>query len=254
MSQTLPRHRLASQHLPELQQEAGKEASRYIRHSGRSTPGAPPNPKDTAIHETIKDHYAQIEQLADEKLVLAQRVIDLIARARARLDHDLSRVLVQQGEDPNAAVVSAISSVSVPRRNVLEVKETVRTPREATPVPLVVSAPPQVAGNKSKVFPSKLLLCLYLPHAQGDELLEVPRPVRPVMAVPHLPQGTPELELSVLPASPLQSTTKALDNHLCLVDRRPRRKPMKMARVKKTTGTKKTRTCTVSVRSSRMER
>ena len=147
-------HQCFSYLLQDLQQEAAKETSRYIRHSGRSTPGAPPNPKDTAIHETVKEHYAQIEQLADEKLVLAQRVVDLISRARAKLDHDLSRVLVQQGEDPNVAATLIASSVSVPRRNALqEIKETLRTPRETTPVVSVVPTPTQVTGNKSEVLP-----------------------------------------------------------------------------------------------------
>ena len=150
---TLPRHGRVSRLTPELQQEVGKETSRYIRHSGRSTPGAPLNPKDTTLHEIIRDNYAQAEQLADEKLVLAQRVIDLISRTRARLDHELSRVLFQQGEDPNVAVISAASTVSVPRRNVVqEIKETLRTPREVTPVASVVATPPQVIGNKSEVF------------------------------------------------------------------------------------------------------
>ncbi|KAF9786294.1 hypothetical protein BJ322DRAFT_1058736 [Thelephora terrestris] len=135
----------------ELQQEVAKDASRYIRHSGRSTPSAPPNPKDMAIQETIKEHYAQIEQLADEKLVLAQRVIDLISRARAKLDHELSRVLVQQGEDPTAASISAPSSISVPRRGTFqEIKEALRTPRETTPVVTVVPTPSQVVGNKRR--------------------------------------------------------------------------------------------------------
>ena len=95
-----------------------------------------------------------MEQLADEKLVLAQRVVDLISRARAKLDHELSRVLIQQGEDPNSAPTLVASSVSAPRRNALqEVKETLRTPRETTPVVSVVPTPTQVAGNKSEVFP-----------------------------------------------------------------------------------------------------
>jgi len=139
--------------LTELQQEAAKEASRYIRHSGRSTPGAPPNPKDTAIHETVKEYYAQIEQLADEKLVLAQRVVDLISRARAKLDHELSRVLVQQGEDPTVVVTPAPPTISAPRRNALqEIKEALRTPRETTPVVSAIPAPTQLPVNKSEVF------------------------------------------------------------------------------------------------------
>ena len=151
-----PRHGPVLKVLSELQQEAGKDISRHIRHSGRSTPGAPPNPKETSVHETLKEHYSQIEQLADEKLVLAQRVIDLISRARARLDHDLSRVLLQQGEDPTVAATSAAPTVSVPRRHVIqEVKEALRTPRETTPVVSVIPAPAQIVGNKSKVFLEK---------------------------------------------------------------------------------------------------
>jgi hypothetical protein len=46
--------------------------------------------------------------LADEKLELSQRIVELITRARARLDHDLSKVLVLQGEAPE--VVSGLSS------------------------------------------------------------------------------------------------------------------------------------------------
>jgi len=135
----------------ELQQEAAKEASRYIRHSGRSTPGTPPNAKETAIQETIKEHYAQIEQLADEKLVLAQRVVDLISRARAKLDYDLSKVLVHQGEDPNVATISTPSAGPTPRRNAFhEIKETLRTPRETTPVVSAIPAPAQLVGHKRR--------------------------------------------------------------------------------------------------------
>lgn len=172
-------HRRFSKPLKELQQEAAKEASRYIRHSGRSTPGAPPNPKDTVIHETIKEHYVQIEQLADEKLVLAQRVVDLISRTRAKLDHDLSRVLVQQGEDPNVAATLVSPSVSAPRRNPLqEIKETLKTPRETTPVVSVAPTPNQVAGNKSEMLPQRFSFRIFTNTTQGDELVEAPRPVQ----------------------------------------------------------------------------
>jgi hypothetical protein len=247
-------HGRVSRSPPELQQEVAKEASRYIRHSGRSTPSAPPNPKDAAIQETIKEHYAQIEELADEKLVLAQRVVDLISRARAKLDHDLSKVLVQQGEDPHVTIPPP-SSVSVPRRNVLqEIKETLRTPRETTPVVSVIPTPPQVTGNKSEGSPSTILLNPHPRYTQGDELPEALQPDRQVTAVPHLPQGTPELGFNVLPASLPLIITTVLDSPLCLVDKPPRWKPRRTPKVKKTMAMKKTRIYIVSARSSHTER
>lgn len=96
---------------------------------------------------------------------MAQRVVDLITRARARLDHDLSRVLLQQGEDPNATAIPVTPTVSVPRRNLVqEVKETLRAPRETTPVVSVVSAPIQVIGNKSEVLPRRFLIRVPMLH------------------------------------------------------------------------------------------
>ena len=85
-------------------------------------------------------------------------------------------------------------------------------------------------------------------------MVEAPRPVPPAMVVPHLPQGTPELELSVLLVSLLRITTRALDRPLYPADRPLRRKPTRMVKVKKTMATRKTRICIVSVRSSLMER
>ena len=52
--------------------------------------------------QKIEEDYAEVDRLADEKLRLAQRMVALIARARARLDHDLSKVLILQGDlDPS---------------------------------------------------------------------------------------------------------------------------------------------------------
>lgn len=196
-----------------------------------------------------------MEQLADEKLVLAQRVVDLISRARAKLDHELSRVLVQQGEDPNSTATLAVSSVSIPRRNALqEIKETLRTPRETTPVVSIVPAPSQVAGNKSDVLSRRFSLRIFTNASQGGELLEGLRPIQQVMGALHPPQDIPEPDPSVLPASLLQITIRALGNHLSHVDKPPLWKPMRMVKVRKTMATKKTRTCIVSARSFRTER
>ena len=84
--------------------------------------------------------------------------------------------------------------------------------------------------------------------------MEAPRPVQQVMAVPPLLRDTVEPEPNVLPVSLLQIITRALDNPLCPIDKPPRWKPTKMARARKTTATKKTKTCIVSARSSHTER
>jgi len=85
----------------DLQQEIQKETAKYIRHSLRNGT-APVSTKDGQIPQKIKDDYAEVDVLADDKFRLTQRIIDLIARARARLDYDLSKVLVLQGDlDPS---------------------------------------------------------------------------------------------------------------------------------------------------------
>src|SRR6185369_8529218 len=82
-----------SVHRSELQQEIDKDSSRYIRHSlkaSNSVPPSPssraPSPKDSAIPGRIEAAYADINKLTAEKCVLAQTLIDLITRTRARLD------------------------------------------------------------------------------------------------------------------------------------------------------------------------
>lgn len=101
----------------DIQQEVQKEASKYIRHTLRNvqaqsqsgTPLTSPIPtkeKDAQLPAKIQASYAEIDKLAAEKTELAQRIVELITRARARLDNDLSRVLVLQGEAPD--VVSGL--------------------------------------------------------------------------------------------------------------------------------------------------
>ncbi|GBE79810.1 hypothetical protein SCP_0210110 [Sparassis crispa] len=92
----------------ELQQEIQKETAKYIRHSLRSATMSPAQslpPKDSAIPPAIEASYAEIDQLAEEKEKLAQRLVKLIERARTRLEYDLNRVLILQGElDPSVQV------------------------------------------------------------------------------------------------------------------------------------------------------
>ncbi|KZP13443.1 hypothetical protein FIBSPDRAFT_960502 [Athelia psychrophila] len=95
----------------DLNQEIQKETSKYVRHTlralqappGTPTPVPPPTrDKDAQLPAKIAASYAEIDILAAEKVLLSQRVVQLIARARARLENDLGRVLVLQGEAPEA--------------------------------------------------------------------------------------------------------------------------------------------------------
>jgi chromatin modification-related protein YNG2 len=107
----------------ELQQEIDRDSSRYIRHSLRaynsassSTSVSPspaasraPSPKSSHLPAKITAAYAEINELSQEKCVLAQRMIDLVSRTRARLDADLTKVRVLQGEIPDQAISARLT-------------------------------------------------------------------------------------------------------------------------------------------------
>ncbi|CAL1700209.1 unnamed protein product [Somion occarium] len=83
----------------ELQQEINNASSKYIRHSVKSANGtAQLSSKDTNIPAIVKANYAEIDRLAAEKQRLSERIVQLITRARARLEHDLNKVLILQGD------------------------------------------------------------------------------------------------------------------------------------------------------------
>ncbi|KAJ7124735.1 hypothetical protein C8R43DRAFT_898879 [Mycena crocata] len=117
----------------ELQQEIDKDSARYIRHSLKASNSAAssatsvspspaasraPSPKSMLLPGKISAAYAEINELSSEKCILAQRIIDLVSRTRARLDADLTKVRVLQGEIPDqslsARVARAPSVTSTP--------------------------------------------------------------------------------------------------------------------------------------------
>ncbi|KAJ7293750.1 hypothetical protein C8J57DRAFT_1444874, partial [Mycena rebaudengoi] len=108
----------------ELQQEIDRDSAKYIRHSLRSSsasssatvspsPSASraPSPKSSLLPAKINAAYSEINELSTDKCALAQRIIELVARTRARLDADLTKVRVLQGEIPDQ-VISAPSRLT----------------------------------------------------------------------------------------------------------------------------------------------
>ncbi|KAJ6519426.1 hypothetical protein C8R45DRAFT_951445 [Mycena sanguinolenta] len=117
----------------DLQADIDRDSSRYIRHSLKASNSASsssasvspspaasraPSPKSMLLPAKISAAYAEINTLSAEKCALAQRIIDLVSRTRARLDADLTKVRVLQGETLEPAFSGAatpIASTRLPR-------------------------------------------------------------------------------------------------------------------------------------------
>jgi chromatin modification-related protein YNG2 len=93
----------------EIQQEINKETARYLKHSlaGKSTP------KDSNVHSKVSADYTTLSELSEEKIALAQRLVTIISRARQRLNVDLGKVLVLQG-DLDSSQLATYSSIDPP--------------------------------------------------------------------------------------------------------------------------------------------
>ena len=103
----------------ELQQEIDKDSAKYIRRSRRASSASetppspsshPSSPKSTPIPAKISASYAEIQELAGEKCALAQQLIELLSKTRARLDIDIVKVRMLQGENPENATVTSRSN------------------------------------------------------------------------------------------------------------------------------------------------
>ncbi|TFK18871.1 hypothetical protein FA15DRAFT_674959 [Coprinopsis marcescibilis] len=98
----------------ELQTEIDKDSARYIRYSLRQPTSASPisgeaSLKSTLIPSKIAAAYEEIQALAGEKQELAQKLIELMQRTRTKLDIELNKVRVLQGEP-----VETYASLSTP--------------------------------------------------------------------------------------------------------------------------------------------
>ncbi|KAH9482309.1 hypothetical protein JR316_0004407 [Psilocybe cubensis] len=111
--------KLKEQRCQELLQDISKDQSKYIKaalkqSSAPSTPTAnstsksrtaspitsmPTNSHSKAhLPARITSAYAEIDVLTNEKVEIAQRIMNLLTRTRARLDSDLAKVRTLQGE------------------------------------------------------------------------------------------------------------------------------------------------------------
>ncbi|KAF5383990.1 hypothetical protein D9757_006958 [Collybiopsis confluens] len=74
--------------------------SKPISTSASSSTPSSPTKAISHLPAKIKQSYAEIEMLSDDKLGLAERVVELLTRTCTRLNVDLNRAKVLQGESP----------------------------------------------------------------------------------------------------------------------------------------------------------
>ena len=107
----------------EIQQNIVKDQSKYIKSclkqssytAGSGEPSSPTsNGSNSKAHlpGRISVAYAEIEALTTEKISIAQQIIDLLTRTRARLGGDLSKVRMLQGESPEDIRPSVFPNVT----------------------------------------------------------------------------------------------------------------------------------------------
>ncbi|KAI0036470.1 hypothetical protein K488DRAFT_75992 [Vararia minispora EC-137] len=136
----------------EIQQDIQKESQKYVRHSKRE--GTPMTPRDAQIPQKIEEYFRLAEKITDEKIELAQRINALITRTRARLDHDLARVLEISGEEslrPSSTYVNTTRSAAQLIQDQLRAAS-ISLPEAVpiTPVTTTASAPPAAPPPKRR--------------------------------------------------------------------------------------------------------
>ncbi|KAF9072007.1 hypothetical protein BDP27DRAFT_1401140 [Rhodocollybia butyracea] len=103
----------------ELQSQIDSDGARWIKHTLRgaaNSVSASPTKSVSHLPAKINESYVEIDRLSEEKLALAERVVDLITRTCTRLDVDLDRTRVLQGDTSSDIIrgrsVSVTPSVS----------------------------------------------------------------------------------------------------------------------------------------------
>ena len=117
----------------EIQQDIAKDQSKYIKSSLKQWSTLPTNTAGTVdqsksatasptsngsnsrahLPGRIAAAYAEIETLTNEKISIAKQIIELLTRTRARLEGDLSKVRILQGESPEDIRPSVFANVTL---------------------------------------------------------------------------------------------------------------------------------------------
>ncbi|KAF9057826.1 hypothetical protein BJ165DRAFT_1423769 [Panaeolus papilionaceus] len=121
------------QRYQDLQQEVLKYQLKYLKSAQKGSPppvgqakinaesrSESPSSNRPSLPARISSVYNEIDALANEKIRLAQKIVDLLGRKRARLDADLVRVRILQGENPDdvlAATANVASSIPLVKRH-----------------------------------------------------------------------------------------------------------------------------------------
>ncbi|KAH7887455.1 hypothetical protein F5I97DRAFT_831909 [Phlebopus sp. FC_14] len=182
----------------ELQLEIAKDSHKFIRHALRSdaTDASATNQKDkpspSPPSEKINQARKTLATLADEKIALAERIVELISRKRSRLDYDLARVLVLQGEsDPAAIVAGAVPPVLSTGTNAAtggsgyilggrnpaaHINESLRNAFAGTPIPVAGSSSVASIGSRASGVEESAYKKRKLNATQGSIKLPSPAP------------------------------------------------------------------------------
>jgi hypothetical protein len=108
----------------EIQHDLTKESSKYVRHAVRhvSPPSVGVNGTTTTStgigtgtagpeeeqKNKIAAGHAELEKLANERVALAMRIVSLMTRTRTRLDGDLVRIGILQGEVDKGSTAAVV--------------------------------------------------------------------------------------------------------------------------------------------------
>lgn len=127
--------------------------------------------KETNVPQKCADEWLQIEQLADEKVVLANRIVDLLTKACGRLDVDLGRILQPGAADFQPAANEPPSSMLFSRNPGIDdmhkgLRGALGTP-DGSPPHVVQSGPPLKRASRCCACCRVLTLCRPQVDAHG---------------------------------------------------------------------------------------
>lgn len=165
MIYTFGKTRISTCSSAEIQQEIQKESQKYVRHAKRD--GQPLTPKDNQVPQKILAYYAEADKLSEEKIRLTERIEELITRTRARLDHDLAKVLRLQGDDVPQGMHSYSS---FGRAATQQIQESLRAASISLPEAVPIAPVAAASTPPSAPPPTKRLLSLAFCLALANDI------------------------------------------------------------------------------------